>query len=725
MVLVRLVLGSALVTACVVSFLVFAAALAFVAETAKTVPDHTILENYDPAQVSQLLDVDGRVIQNFASQFRRYRTVDEIPPHVIRAFVSAEDRRFLNHKGLDYAAIIRAFLTNVSSGSSIGGSTITQQVAKNLIVGNDRTMIRKVREAIVALRMERDIGKDRILEIYLNDVYLGAGAYGVEAAAERYFGLPLDRISIAQAATLAGLPKAPTTYDPTRNPTGALERRNYVLRRMSEDGWITQAALPGHLAEPLGIVGKDTEKRTEGVASLWYQREVRRSLAGIVGEAALEKGGLQVRTALATDIQEISHHVLRRNLVELDLRWSGYRGAYAHVDLPVTGWNVVPETPEGAEAWTRALVTAVSGKQVTLEAEGRGEISVPLPKMARGAAAISIGDVVVMAEDATGKLVLAQVPELEGAVVVLDPQSGDVLAMSGGFSPERSQFNRVTQAKRQPGSLLKPLLYLQALGDGYEAGSPLIDIPAQYRDGSGEIWSPGASKTGVPLVPMFRALEASSNHAAVRLLRELGPDRFGTFARSLGLTMPDRVPLSAALGSIEETPLSIAAAYATIANGGRQVSPRTIAEFSAGTSPLFNLPGGIGEQVVDPLDAAILADMMRGVVQRGTARSAFDGFEGDLAGKTGTTNEGRDVWFAAFSKDVVVVAWLGYDDNRPLPERSSGGGMAAPVVRQFLEEASVYFDFELDRPEGVSEVLLDPASGLPSKDGVPQLMRSK
>lgn len=723
MVIVRLVVGSVFVTAALAAFLVFAVALAFVAQTARTVPDHKVLESYDPAQVSELLDAQGNVIQNFASQFRRYRTVDEIPPHVIRAFVSAEDRRFLQHQGIDYAAIVRAGITNLTSGSSIGGSTITQQVAKNLIVGNDRTMLRKVREAIVALRMERDLGKDRILEIYLNDVYLGAGAYGVEAAAERYFGVPLDQVSIAQAATLAGLPKAPTTYDPTRNPAGARERRDYVLRRMTEDGWITPAALQGYVAEPLGIVGKDASQRTEGIASLWYQREVRRSLAGIVGEAALEKGGLQVRTALSADIQEISHRTLRRNLVELDLRWDGYRGAYAQVELPISGWDAVPATPEGAESWTRGIVTRVSGGQVGLEVEGRSPLDLPLPKLARGARPVAVGDVVMLMEGRDGDLAIAQIPELEGAIVALDPRTGDVLAMTGGFSPERSQFNRATQARRQPGSLLKPLLYLQALSDGYEAGSPLVDIPAQYRDGSGDIWSPGASKTGVPLVPMFRALEASSNHAAVRLLRELGPDRFGAFARSLGLSMPEKVPLSAALGSIEETPLAIASAYAAIANGGRSITPKMITEFSAGTSPLFNLPGGPGDPVVSEIDAAILADMMRGVVKRGTAMRAFEGFEGDIGGKTGTTNDGRDVWFGAFAKDLVVVAWLGYDDNRALPDKSSGGGMAAPVVRQFLEEAAVYFDYEINRPAGVTEVLLDPASGLPSKNGVSQLMR--
>lgn len=724
--LLRLAVAGAIVGSASVGVVGGGFALSLARREIPTLPDHGQLRTYVPALASEIRAGDGSLIARIADENRRFVPIATIPPLVAAAFISAEDRNFRRHHGVDVSALFRAALVKVRGGArQIGGSTITQQVVKNLLVGDERTFRRKIREAVVALRLERDVPKDRILEIYLNEVYLGSGAYGVAAAADAYFGKTLDRLDAGEAAMLAGMPKAPTAADPRRHPERARERRDYVLRRMAEDGAITQEAARAFAARPVAVIAR---RPVEDPRYGWFAAATRRALNERLGPSVVGRGGLEVRTTLDPFLQDKAEEVLRRNLVQIDRR-SGWRGPEERLRPPFTA-AAVPEEPQGAEPWRSGVVVEAGRAARVLLRDGRTVEIAPEGFAWTGrrtaSAFLAPGDVVLV--DAGTRPALQQMPDVEGSMAVLDPRTGDVLAIVGGWSRARSEFDRASQARRQPGSSFKTFVYLAAVSIGFDGSSPVLDVPIAIDQGPGRDWWRPSSESregGMGLMPMRRALELSRNMASARLLNDVGLPTVEGMLRRLGFDLPSPMPMSAALGTVETTPLAMAAGYSAIANGGVAVRPRFVASVASGSKEVA--PGswsGTGERVVSEVDAAIVADELKGVVSRGTARSAFAGYPDLVGGKTGTTNDNKDAWFVAVAPNVVVATWIGRDDARPLPAGASGGHTAAPVAREFLDAVrSRLRPDPFPVPVGARTERVDPGTGLPSSRGVEVVAR--
>lgn len=709
-----------------------AVAIAAVDRYSRDLPDHLALATYVPRTGSEMLAADGTLIGRKVEQRRTVVPYAKIPPLVRQAFVSAEDQNYFSHPGVDWAATARAALSHVAKGAKGGGSGITQQVAKNLLVGNEKSFERKIREALLALRMDRDLGKERVLEIYLNEIFLGQGAYGVAEAAETYFGKPLDQLDAAEAATLAGLPKAPSTDNPVRSPSRAKVRRDYVLGRMAEDGAITPAQAAALVQQPVHVVprrGRDPEQDGGG----YFEDDAWKELLAQLGPDALSKQDWVVKSTLRPKLQSAAQSALRAGIVKAD-RGAGWRGPLAKVRLPVDWNDPLLETPAGAGDWTVGVVESVSAGEAVVAIGPAERLRLAADAWrwtgrSRATDLVSRGDVVLV--DNTGpRPELVQMPEVEGAMVAIDPRNGDVLALVGGFSHERSVFDRASQAKRQPGSSFKPIVYSTALMLGYDATSPILDAPIVLEQGAGmEDWRPNDAKSAGKggLITVRRALEISRNMATVRLLWDIGLDDVQAMARRFGLLADrDKMTYALALGAGEVTPLQLAAAYAAFANGGKVPKPRFVsgAAAKAGQETRDFQPSAIDEPI-DAVAASQMASILRGVVERGTAASAFKGFAKPLSGKTGTTNSGRDVWFVGFASDIVVAVWIGRDDNKPLPDGAAGGKYSAPVARDFLERAGseIALTEVTPAPDAVV-VTSDPETGLPTRGkGIPEILR--
>ncbi|MBK8907962.1 MAG: penicillin-binding protein 1A [Rhodospirillales bacterium] len=732
-------------------------------------PDYRQLADYDPPVTTRFYTADGRLLNEYAVQNRVFVPIDATPRRVIHAFLSAEDKNFYQHPGVDIFGIARAAVTNVKNlgtGRRLqGASTITQQVAKNFLVGSEVSMNRKLKEAVLAFRMEQAFSKDRILELYLNEIYLGRGSYGVTAAALNYFNRSLDELSIAETAFLAGLPKAPSNYDPIRNPEEALERRNWVIGRMLEDGVITAAEAEEARNAPIQMRWRD---ETEAFAADYFAEEVRREIGSRYGETALYEGGLVVRTTLDPALQDIADRVLREGLTSYDRR-HGWRGPIARIDIPpspkspqasdeVTArLDAVPK-PAGLGDWKMAVVVALDAAGADIVLGGRAG-RIPLealtwarpwregqhlgPAVERPADVLAVGDVVaveVKAEDGaaaaeeTTRYALRQIPDVEGALVALDPHTGRVLAMSGGYSYERSEFNRATQAYRQPGSAFKPFVYLAALEDGFTPTTIILDAPFIIDQGPGlPKWRP-ANYTNRFYGPttMRIGLEKSRNLMTVRLAQTIGMERVAETAERFDIVDDMPPHLSFALGAAETTLLRLSSAYGMLVNGGKRITPslidrvqdrhgRTIyrhdgrdcsgcrsAEWRGQPAPALPDPR---EAVTDPASAYQVVSMLQGVVQRGTGTVVADVGK-PLAGKTGTTNDSKDTWFVGFSPDLVVGVFVGFDDPKPLGSKETGSSAAAPIFRDFMaaalaEEPAIPFRV----PPGIRLVRIDRDSG--------------
>lgn len=725
----RLLLSLLLVAGFAIGFAAFSVGVALVSENATDLPNHDALAEYRPSTGSIILASDGSLLARHADQRRTYVPYDDIPDAVVQAFVSAEDRNYWTHNGVDAIAIARATATNVLNGTMIGGSTITQQVAKNLIVGDEDSLTRKIKEALLAMRMDEEIGKERILEIYLNEFYLGAGAYGVAAAAEAYFSKTLNQLTIEEVALIAGMPKAPSAYDPRNNPERAKERRDYVLRRMAEDGAITAEVAAAAIARPIALrLNMDRDSDVE-VRGGWFATDAWESVKPIIEADESMSGDVIVRTTLVPAVQAAANAAMIEGIIAEDQRL-GWRGPLGTTTLPVDWSAPELQPPAGSEAFVLGVVLEVADAARLSTRIGELQIdSKGVEWTGQGLAEIlSPGDVVLV-DDSGEHPVLAQMPDVEGAMVVLDPRNGDVLALVGGFSHQRSVFDRATQAKRQPGSAFKTLVYLTALELGYDATSPLLDATITLEQGPGlEDWRPsdakGAGQGG--LITLRRALELSRNIASVRLLWDLGLEDVSDLIGRLGIDFGQNVNYAIALGSGEVTPMQMALAYGAMANGGHVLTPRFVSSFEddAGEN-MRSMPSGLGAVVVDPIATAQIGTILRGVVTDGTAKSAFDGFEGFFAGKTGTTNGSRDAWFVGFAGDVVVAVWIGRDDNRPLADGASGGRTAAAIARDFLDRARGSFELILPAvPEtGVEVMTVDPATGMQATEGRNELVR--
>jgi penicillin-binding protein 1A len=722
----------------------------------RDLPDYTQLGDYQPPVVTRIQAGDGRLLAEYSTEKRVFVPVKAMPPLVIKAFLAAEDKNFYSHPGVDFSAMVRAGLMDVvrhfAGRRPVGASTITQQVAKNFLVGNELSVQRKIREALLALKMEKVLSKDRILELYLNEIYLGGGNYGVAAAALNYFNKSLDDLSLSEAAYLAALPKAPNNYNPTRFPEAAKGRRDWVLDRMVEAGFITAA--DAQKAQALAIVINKRDE-TELVKADYFAEEVRRELLARYGDKDLYQAGLSVRTSLDPKLQGFADQALRQGLISYDRR-HGYRGALGRVDIRGEWWTRLAALalPPGADevGWRLAVVlgTDADGASIGLADHSTGRIPFEELKWARkpldeakvgppprnaGEVAAS-GDVVLVepvkaeppkdpkpkaqqAAAATAATAppapkeplfgLRQIPAVSGAIVAINPHTGRVLAMTGGFSYEMSQFNRAVQAKRQTGSAIKPFIYMAAFDKGYTPSTVVLDAPITIDLGPDQPpWTPRNFDNKVFGPTTIRVgLEQSHDLMTVRLGQAIGLDAVGSAVERFGIM--DHMPreYSMLLGAGETTVLRLTTAYAMIVNGGRRITPSFIDRVQdrngatvyrvdqracegctniawANQDPP-DLPD-TREQIEDPMTAYQIVHILEGVIERGTGRTVASVGK-PLAGKTGTSNGPNDTWFVGFSPNMAVGVFVGFDQPVPLGSREQGATVAAPVFRDFMAAA--------------------------------------
>jgi penicillin-binding protein 1A len=750
-------LGSLFLLALVGVFVVFLALAKYSAD----LPDYQQLARYEPPIVTRVLAGDGRLLAEFAIEKRVFVPRNAIPPVVINAFLSAEDKTFYRHHGIDLPGVIQAVITNISNIGTdrrpVGASTITQQVAKNFLLTNEVSIERKVKEAILAFRMEQTFSKDRILELYMNQIYLGQGSYGVMAAALNYFNKTLDELTVGEAAYLAALPKAPNQYNLDTKLEAAVARRDWVIRRMLEDGHLARAEAEAAMAEPLRRRERD---RAEQVTAEFFAEEVRRELIETYGESALYKGGLYVRSTVDPRLQAIADRVLRAGLVEYDTR-HGWRGPLTRIELG-EGWAqrlaAVP-APIGLYDWRLAAVLDAGAKEARIGFADGTEGRVPLaelkwarlsknnkivgPAIGQASDALSPGDVVIVgavAADADGNPyppgthALRQIPAVSGALVAMDPHTGRVFAIVGGWSYGQSEFNRATQALRQPGSAFKPIVYLAALDSGYTPSTVILDAPVSIVQGPGlPLWEPENYGGGfLGPTTMRVGIEKSRNLMTVRIAQAVGMAKVVDYAKRLGVVDNLMPTLAMSLGAGETTPLRLTAAYATIVNGGKKIAPTFIdriqdragatifrhdtracegcqqVEWSDQQVP--RVPD-TREQLIDPRTAYQMVSILEGVVQRGTG-TRVKAVGKPLAGKTGTTNDSKDAWFVGFSPDLAVGVYVGFDNPTSLGDKETGGAIAAPIFRDFMMEALADQPATPFRvPPGIRLVRVDLASG--------------
>ena len=701
-------------------------------------PDHKQLADYQPLTVTRLYASDGRLLAEYAREKRVFVPVAAMPKRVPEAFVAAEDQRFFTHPGIDFIGVLRAMLANITNPGKRpeGASGITQQVAKNFLLSNQATLARKIREAILAFRIEETYSKERILELYLNEIYLGSGNYGVAQAALNYFDRSLDELSLSEIAYLAALPKAPNRYNIVRNEKEAYARRDYVLTRMQEDGYITAAEAQAARAEKLQLRKRSN---TETAQADFFAEEVRRNLLAAYGEKGLYEGGLTVSTTLDPAVQAVADTALRDGLIGYDRR-HGWRGPYAKIpDMSV--WEeefarIVQRRPLfGPPDWQLAVVSKVDAQSVQIVGLPDGEGTIPFAEMTwarptlpeqrvgnppRGPRdVVNVGDVVVVEKVASANnkpyppktYGLRQIPNVEGGVVVMDTQTGRVLALSGGWAYGRSQFNRAVQAARQPGSSFKPFVYLAAMDAGFTPATMVLDGPFSYDPGHGQpVWSPknyGGDFLGPATVR--RGLELSRNLMTVRMAQQVGMKNVVQVAKEFGVTDNMGAYLPMALGAGETTLLRMTMAYAMLANGALEITPslvdrvqdrngKTVYRHEPRTCKGCGEAAGGGKPAVpelidsrkpfhDPASVYQVVHMMQGVTTRGTA-GRLAALGRPIAGKTGTTNDARDNWFLGATPEVTVGIYIGFDEPRTLGpgNAETGGGNAVPIYEQIAKE---------------------------------------
>ena len=744
----------------------------------RDLPDYQQLAHYQPPIMTRVLAGDGRLLAEYATERRLFVPIAAIPKRVTEAFVSAEDKNFYTHHGVDPLSILRASVTDIGRIAEhrrpLGASTITQQVAKNMLLSNRLSVVRKIREILLATKIDAALSKDRILELYLNEIYLGAGAYGVAAAALTYFDKSLDQLTLGEAAFLGGLPKAPNNYNPERFPEAAKVRRDWVLDRMADDGYITAAQAAAAKAEPLVLRHREP---TEIVNAPYFAEEVRRALVARYGEKELYEGGLTVRTSLDPAMQQAADKALRDGLIRYDRGHGGWRGAVGHID-PGSGWPerlAEQELPAGAAAvgWRLAVVLRdeAAGAAIGLRRGSTGWIPFsalrwarkrrpdgtlgPYPR--RPADVVRPGDLVLVAPLADpGKPAphrfhhasetpahlynLCQIPEISGALVAIDPHTGRVLALTGGFSFAMSQFDRATQAERQEGSAIKPFVYLTALERGFTPSTLILDAPIALPQGPGlPPWEPHnyEDRFGGPTT-MLVGLEHSINVMAARTVAIIGLDALAKTVEGFGIM--DKMPhdYSMSLGAGLTTPLRLTAAYAMLVNGGKRIAPTLIDRvqdrngitiYRADKRPCpacsnvewHNQPVPVipdtRPQIADPAAAFQVVQMMEGVVARGTGR-AVAAVGRPIAGKTGTSSDWTDAWFEGFTPDLAAGVFVGYDQPASLGTGEQASVVAAPIFRDFIIDAlKNQPPTEFRIPPGVQLYRVNPTTGLPPDPG--------
>jgi len=690
------------------------------------------LKSYQPPVMSRIFSSNGQLVDELAAERRIFVPFSAIPQVVRDAFVAAEDRNYWNNPGIDPEAIVRAGmfdLMHMGNGRRpVGASTITQQVARNMLLDSDAVSIsRKIREALLAMRIDRTLPKQRVLELYLNEIYLGQRAFGVAAAAQSYFNKGLDQITLPEAALLAALPKAPNNYDPFKHPEAAKSRRNWVLDRMADDGAITRAQAAAAQAEPVMPTKFQAAKPVPGFN--WFTEAVHSTLIQQFGQDETTEGGLMVRISMDPTLQAEAETAVHNGLMAYDRRLGGWRGPVTHITVTRQDWaNALAQVavPVGMlPRWRPGVVLGVSGSAARLGwlndgAQHIGTLPLsdvawarpmkdgnlgPVPRTMEDV--VRPGDVVMIEPVASAKMAevaLRQIPAVQGALVSLDPRTGRVLAMVGGWSYSQSQFNRATQAQRQPGSSFKPFVYLTALERGISPSQKFLDAPIVLNTPDG-LWRPGnyENNFGGP-TPLQRALEQSLNLVTLRVARTIGMRAIANTAIAFHEVNDMPRVLPAALGAVNTTVLQEAGAYASIDAGGREVIPTLIDSVQDQDGHVVWRPNGLDctdcdettqppdlqdtrKQIADPQSDFQLITMMEGVVQRGTGVPVAKDLNRPIAGKTGTTQDFKDAWFAGFTPDLVTVVWVGYDNPTPLGDNQTGAAVAGPIWHDFMHAA--------------------------------------
>ena len=714
-------------------------------------PDYSQLATYQPAVTTRIHAADGSLLAEYSRERRLFLPNDAIPERVKQAFIAAEDKNFYKHPGVDIEGVARAavyFFKRDNGKRPQGASTITQQVAKNFLLSSETSFSRKIKEMLVALRMEETYSKERILELYLNEIYLGLSNYGVAAAALNYFGKGVNELTLPETAYLAALPKGPNNYHPYRAYDAAIDRRNYVIDRMVENGFVNREEAERAKKTPLGVQLRQVTPNT--IAAGFFAEEVRRELAEKYGEKGLYEGGLSVRATLDPSMQVKARRALVDGLVRYD-EAHGFHGIVQQVDLSAMEWGLaVGEVPVlgDVQPWRLAVVLEFQGDNARIglqpkrEASGRigpdrllGTITSDGTKWTKKSPKqlLQKGDVIYVSPVSNDLYRLQQIPDISGAMVALDPHTGRVLAMVGGFSFDKSKFNRATQAMRQPGSSFKPFVYAAAIDNGYTPASIVLDAPIELVQEGQEVWKPknyDNKSTGTHTLRY--GIEHSKNQMTVRLAQEVGMPMVSDYARRFGVydDMPPYLAMS--LGAGETTVLRITAGYAMFVNGGKKIKATLIdriqdrygktiyrhdgrvcsdcnaMQWSGQTEPVLL---DNREQVIDSLTAYQMTSILEGVVIRGTG-AAIKEVGKPLAGKTGTTNDAKDVWFVGFSPDLAVGVYLGYDRPRSLGGAVTAAQFAAPVFRDFMKMALADKPATPFRvPAGIKLVKIDAASG--------------
>jgi penicillin-binding protein 1A len=719
----------------------------------KDLPDYTQLKNYEPPVMTRVHAGDGSILAEYSHERRLFLPSNAIPDQVKQAFISAEDKNFYSHHGIDPEGMVRAAMVLVQGSKHIqGASTITQQVAKNFLLTNERSFDRKIKEALLSMRIEQTYSKDRILELYLNEIYLGLGNYGVAAAALNYFDKSAHELTLAETAYLAGLPKGPNNYNPWRNREAAIARRNYVIERMVENGYVSRADGDAAKAEPLTVNPRALSPNS--IAAGYFAEEVRRELNDRYGDKKLYEGGLSVRATLDPKMQMMARKALADGLIRFD-EAHGFRGPVKQIEIGSDWGQALAQVPVLGDVapWRLAVVLDVNdlsariGLQPPREKSGEvsrvretGTITADGARFLRKRfrQAFAPGDVVYVEplDGKPGQYRLRQIPEISGALVAMDPYTGRVFAMAGGFSFDQSSFNRATQALRQPGSSFKPFVYSAALDNGYTPSSIILDEPIEIVQPNGEVWRPENFESGNYGPHTLRyGIEHSKNLMTVRLARDVGMPLIAEYARRFGIYDDMATYLPMALGAGETTLMRMVTAYSMLANGGKRIKPTLIdriqdrwghtiyrhderqclgceaPKFEADSEPKLV---DNAEQVLDPLTAYQITSIMEGVIQRGTGVSIKEVGK-HLAGKTGTTNDAKDLWFVGFSPDLAVGVYLGYDKPRSMGDSAQAALYAAPIFRDFMKMALANKpDTPFRVPPGIKLISVDSRSGMRS-----------
>tara|TARA_B100000029_G_scaffold464328_1_gene498221 strand:- start:765 stop:3119 length:2355 start_codon:yes stop_codon:yes gene_type:complete len=703
-------------------------------------PDYKILANYKPPVSSRVHSGEGQLIAEYALQKRLFIPYESIPKNVIHSFLSAEDKNFFSHPGIDAKSITRAIVKNVKNILSEkrleGASTITQQVAKNFLLTNEVSIKRKIKEAILAFRIERAYSKERIMELYLNQIYLGEGTYGVAAASLEYFDKAVNELSYEEAALLAALPRAPSKYNPYKSEKRATLRRNFVLKNLYENSYINQEQYKNLITKKIKLKKRKIKLFEE---ANFYSEEVRRIVSDNYGYDDLYKGGLSIRTPLNSNYQIAAIKTLREGLEEYDRR-HGWRGPLANINSVNWKEKVKKFVIDKSLKWELARVIDVNRLSVKIKTtkDEIGSIDFKSVSWTRKKSfddLLKPNDIIYVQKLKKNKWNLKQLPKINGAIVVMDPYTGRVLAMAGGFSFKLSEFNRATQAKRQPGSAFKPFVYAAALEKGFTPSTLVLDAPFVIDQGAGQkTWKPeNYGKKFYGPSTLRKGIEKSRNLMTVRIAQSVGLDSISKITNSFGIYKDIPEVLSVSLGSAETTLVKLTNAYCTFVNGGKKVAPIFIDKIQnrrgktifngdkrncIGCEDISYLSNDIPkiednrEQIISQETAYQITSMLEGVVKRGTGRKLRD-LNLTLAGKTGTTNKNMDAWFLGFTSKLVIGVYVGFDEPKSLGKYETGAKAALPIFKKFVKKVVKKKDaLPFKVPKNINLVIVDEETGL-------------